>query len=309
MHPQVINLADVIADLREMLARMIGEDIRLRIISRKNLGNIQADRGLLEQALMNLVVNARDAMPRGGVLSVLMANKTFDEAYAATHPELPAGRYVLLVVRDTGIGMDAETLQRIFDPFFTTKPLGQGTGLGLPMVYGFVKQSGGHITVESRPGKGTTVHIFLPAVEAEVQRPKAAALPAPGKLGTETILLVEDDDAVRTLVTRVLSKGGYKVLPAASPREAIATSEEHPGTFDLLITDLVMPEMDGSELARQLRGRRPDMRVLFISGYTKDAVVQRGVLDSGVSLLTKPFGLDALTETVRRVLDAPVPAP
>ncbi|MCX5654156.1 MAG: MEDS domain-containing protein [Planctomycetota bacterium] len=308
MHPQVINLADVVADLREMLARMIGEDIRLRVISRKNLGNVQADRGLLEQALMNLVVNARDAMPRGGVLSILMANKTFDEAYAATHPELPAGRYVLLVVRDTGIGMDAETLQQIFDPFFTTKPVGQGTGLGLPMVYGFVKQSGGHITVESRPGKGTTVRIFLPVTEAEVPRPKAAARPAPGKLGTETILLVEDDDAVRTLVTRVLGKGGYKVLPAASPREAIATSEEHPGTFDLLITDLVMPEMDGSELARQLRGRRPDMKVLFISGYTKDAVVQRGVLDSGVSLLTKPFGLDALTETVRSILDAPEPA-
>jgi len=304
MHPHVLNLGDVIADLRDMLTRIIGEDIRLRVTLGKGLGNVRADRALFEQAVMNLVVNARDAMPRGGVLSVLTANKAFDEAYAAAHPELAAGRYVLVVVRDTGLGMDAETLQRVFDPFFTTKPVGQGTGLGLPMVYGFVKQSGGHITVQSRPGKGTTVRLFLPRVEAEVDRPKAPPRRAPTGRGTETILLVEDDEAVRTLVARVLGKWGYKVLPTASSREALEASEKHPEAFDLLITDLVMPDMDGSELARQLRAGRPAMKVLFISGYTKDAVMQRGVLDESSNLLTKPFGLEELTEAVRRILDA-----
>jgi PAS domain S-box-containing protein len=303
LHPQVVNLNDVIADLREMLERMMGEDIRLRITFGKNLGNVHADRALFEQAVMNLVVNARDAMPRGGVLSILTANKVLSEAYAAAHPELVAGRYVMVTLRDTGIGMDAETLRQVFDPFFTTKPVGQGTGLGLPMVYGFARQSGGHVTVQSNPGKGATVRLYLPRVDAAVEPPKAAR-PAPQDRGTETILLVEDDEAVRTLISRVLGKWGYKVLPAASPREAVTISDGRPGAFDLLITDLVMPGMDGGELARQLRARWPGMKVLFISGYTKDAVVQRGVLDEGISLLTKPFGLDALAETVRQILDS-----
>jgi CheY-like chemotaxis protein len=209
----------------------------------------------------------------------------------------------MIAVRDTGVGMDAETLRQIFDPFFTTKPVGQGTGLGLPMVYGFVKQSGGHITVASKPGKGTAVRLYLPRVEAAVERPQVPARRTLENLGTETVLLVEDDAAVRTLVARVLGKGGYNVLTAASPREAAAISEGHPGTLDLLITDLVMPEMDGAELARELRADRPDMKVLFISGYTKDAMVQRGVLDEGVRLLTKPFGLEALAQAVRQILD------
>ena len=303
MHPRVINVNDVIGDLRDMLTRIIGEDVRLRVTSGKGLGNVQVDRGLFEQAVMNLAVNARDAMPRGGNLSILTANKAFGEAYAAAHPELAAGRYVMIAVRDTGVGMDAETLRQIFDPFFTTKPVGQGTGLGLPMVYGFVKQSGGHITVASKPGKGTVVRLYLPRVEAAVERPQVPARRTLENLGTETVLLVEDDAAVRTLVTRVLGKGGYNVLTAASPREAAAISEGHPGTLDLLITDLVMPEMDGAELARELRAGRPDMKVLFISGYTKDVMVQRGVLDEGVRLLTKPFGLEALAQAVRQILD------
>jgi PAS domain S-box-containing protein len=303
MHPQVTNLNDVIADLREMLARVIGEDIRLRTTFGKGLGNVEVDRALFEQVVINLVTNARDAMPRGGVLSIWTSNRQFNEARAAVYPDVAPGRHVSVVVRDNGTGMDSETLRQIFDPFFTTKPVGQGTGLGLPMVYGFVKQSGGHVAVRSQLGKGTTVRVYLPRVEAQVEPQKTAVRPAPLHRGAETILVVEDDQAVRTLLTRVLGNLGYKILSAASPREAMVVCDGHPGAFDLLITDLVMPEISGSELASRLRAARPGMKVLFISGYTKDTVVQRGMLDEGISLLTKPFGLDVLAGTVRRILD------
>jgi len=308
MHPEILNLRQVIGDLRALLGRVIGEDIDLRMSFPDDLGRVKADRSLFEQALMNLVVNARDAMPRGGCLAIETANAWLDEAYAAAHPEVVPGAYVAVTVTDTGIGMDRETLQRIFDPFFTTKPVGQGTGLGLPMAYGFVKQSSGHIGVDSTPGKGTAFRLYLPRVEGPAAAPKPAAQAAPKARGAGAILLVEDEDSVRALVARLLRAAGYTVVAAASPGEALAMSEQHGGKFDLLLTDIVMPEMSGCELARRLRAVRADLKVLLVTGYTEEYVIRHGMIDEGMDLLTKPFTPETLAEAVQRALGSPPPA-
>jgi PAS domain S-box-containing protein len=308
MHPQVVNLNAAIADLRDLLGRVIGEDICLKIHFGDKLGNVRADRALFEQALINLVVNARDAMPSGGTLTLRTTNERLDESYAAAHADVAPGPYVGVAVNDTGVGMDKETLAHIFDPFFTTKPVGKGTGLGLPMVYGFIRQSGGHIVVYSEPGRGTAIRLYLPRVDAPADAPPAPGRPAAAELaGTETVLLVEDDPAVRGLVARVLTRRGYTVVSAAAPGEALALAGRTGAAFDLLITDIVMPGMSGGDLARELGARWPGLRVLFMSGYTEDAILQHGLADGGATVLTKPFGPDALAQTVRRALDAGAP--
>jgi len=254
--------------------------------------------------LMNLVVNARDAMPHGGKVTIETKNVTLDEGYAFHHVPVEPGDYTMLAISDTGMGMDKETQSHVFEPFFTTKAAGKGTGLGLSTVYGIVKQSGGHIGVESAPGHGTTFRIWLPEV---VEAPEAAPVSAPtgaaAPEGSETILLVEDEDAVRGLLREVLEEAGYTVLQAASGVEALRVSRAHAGTVDLLLTDVVMPGMGGREVATLLAAQRPGLRVLFASGYTAEAIARHGVLEPGTDLIHKPFTPDALLRCVRERLD------
>jgi CheY-like chemotaxis protein len=267
-----------------------------------NLGRVRADPGQIEQVVMNLVVNARDAMPEGGRITLTTSNVEMDDEYVREHLGSRPGPYVLLEVSDNGTGMDAETQAHIFEPFFTTKEKGKGTGLGLATAYGVVKQSGGYIWVESQRGKGTTFQVFLPRVEAlaEVAGPPAAE-PALGFAG-ETILLVEDQEAVRHLMREILEMSGYVVLEAASGREALRISAEHAAPIRLMITDVVMPGMTGTELGVQLRALRPEMKVLYISGYADDAL-HDGVLDSGAIFLQKPVKSAELERVVRQLLE------
>jgi CheY-like chemotaxis protein len=257
----------------------------------------------MEQVIVNLAVNARDAMPRGGRLSITLRDVTVDERFAREHVGIALGPHVLIEVADTGVGMPPETLSRLFEPFFSTKEKGKGTGLGLATVYGIVKQSGGHITVESAPGQGTAFRIWLPQVEeATVAAP--AAVPAPvAPAGTETILVVEDEDALRSLLTEVLSGHGYAVMGASTGAEALRLSRAHGGKIDLLLTDVVMPGMGGREVANALCQERPGLRVLFASGYTAEAIARHGVLEPGRDLIHKPFTPDALVRRVRDALD------
>ncbi|MCM3878093.1 MAG: PAS domain S-box protein [Thermoanaerobaculia bacterium] len=302
LEPVVLRANDLVADLEKLLRRVIGEDVDLVTRLDPSVGNVRADRGQLEQVIMNLVVNARDAMPRGGKLTIETANADLDEGYAQRHASVRPGRYVMVAVSDTGTGMDEATAERIFEPFFTTKEKGKGTGLGLSTVYGIVKQSGGNIWVYSEPGKGTTFKVYLPRVEdvaAEgVARP---ADPLPAR-GNETILLVEDEGSVRTLARRILEKHGYRVLEAPNGIEAEKLAAESPEKIDVLLTDLVMPDMAGTELASRLQGRHPTIRVLFMSGYTDDAVVRNGMLGRGRAFLQKPFTPAMLLRRVRDVL-------
>lgn len=305
MQPKVFDLNTVVSDLEKMLHRMIGEDIELRVALEHDLGNIKADPVQLEQVLMNLVVNARDAMPKGGKLSIETANVYLDETYSRDHVSVVPGDYVMLAISDTGCGMDEETRQRIFEPFFTTKEQGKGTGLGLSMVYGIVKQSGGNIWVYSEEGRGTTFKIYFPRVTATAEEYKRASngLEVPG--GSETILLVEDAELVRTLARQVLETAGYRVLEAANADAAIRLCESINGDrIDLLLTDVVMPGMSGNEMSRILLKKQPGMPVLYMSGYTDDAIVQHGVLEAGINFLQKPFTPAALALKVRAVLDA-----
>ena len=285
-----------------MLARVVGENLNLVTRMAPSVGNVRADAGQIEQVIMNLVVNARDAMPRGGRLTIETANVDLDEVYSQRHPVVRPGRYVMVAVSDTGVGMDAETQARIFEPFFTTKEKGKGTGLGLSTVYGIVKQSGGNIWVYSEPGKGTTFKVYLPRVEEaapEGVTPSASLLPA---IGTETILLVEDEPSIRALSRRILEERGYRVLDAGSGKDALERVQREAGPIHLLLTDLIMPDMAGTELASRMQKLNPDLRILFMSGYTDDGVVRNGQLGKRHAFLQKPFTPQTLARKVREVL-------
>jgi two-component system, cell cycle sensor histidine kinase and response regulator CckA len=304
LQPRVVDLGGVVAELHTMLERLIGEDIELVTDVTGAKGHVKADRGQLEQVIVNLAVNARDAMPRGGRLAISTRDVVIDAARAREQPGLRAGRHVRIEVSDDGVGMEPETLGRLFEPFFSTKEKGKGTGLGLATVYGIVKQSGGHIAVESAPGRGTTFRIWLPEVEVEAPaRPASAPAGTDAPAGSETILLVEDEEAVRGLLYEVLTENGYNVLKAASGAEALRVSRAHRGSLDLLLTDVVMPGMGGREVATALTAERPGLRVLFASGYTAEAIARHGVLEPGTDLIHKPFTPDALLRRVRERLD------
>jgi signal transduction histidine kinase len=302
MQPQVLDLNSVVPDMEQMLRRMIGEDIELRTALQPDLGNVKADPSQMEQVIMNLVINARDAMPSGGKLTIETVNTDLDETYARHHVAVVSGAYVMLAVSDTGIGMDEETQNHIFEPFFTTKELGKGTGLGLSTVYGIVKQSGGTIWVYSEVGKGTTFKIYLPRVDERAEEYKNPVAAAQLPKGNETILLVEDADLVRRLAKEVLENNGYRVQEAATGTDALRIGEQTQEPIDLLLTDVVMSEMSGRELANRLTSLRPEMRVLYMSGYTDDAIVHHGVLDEGINFIQKPFSPYGLALKVREVL-------
>jgi PAS domain S-box-containing protein len=303
LEPVVLNLNERVEDFEKMLRRMIGEDVELRLTLRQDVGNVRADPGQLDQVLMNLVVNARDAMPQGGTLILETANADLTEPYAELHQPVVAGPYVMLAVSDTGMGMTPEVKARVFEPFFTTKERGKGTGLGLSTVYGIVKQSGGYIWAYSEPGRGTTFKIYLPRVDAPAEGVHPAREPG-SVTGTETILLAEDDPTLRPLAKGVLARLGYRVLEAENAAVALAIAGEHDGAIHLLVADVVMPGASGRELARRLAESRPDTKVLYVSGYTDDAIVHHGILEPGLTFLQKPFTPAALAKKVREVLDA-----
>jgi len=304
LNPTTFDLNRVVSDMEGMLRRIIGEDIELLFAAQTDHSAIHADRGQVEQVLMNLVANGRDAMPGGGRLVIETDTLDVDLYSAHERPGVAPGRHVVLTVSDTGHGMDAATQARIFEPFFTTKDKSKGTGLGLSMVYGIIQQSGGHIEVFSEVGQGTTFRIYLPWdadwAPAEEAARGAPALPAP--TGTEVILLVEDDETVRTLALTVLEVQGYCVLEASGGREALRLCESHAGPIDLMISDVVMPEMSGPEVYQRVTQLRPELRILYMSGYADDSVARHGAHDPGVSFLQKPFSIDALAQKVREVL-------
>ncbi|HWG47517.1 MAG TPA: response regulator, partial [Gemmataceae bacterium] len=301
--PQVLVLNNAIQDIDKMLRRLIGEDIQLASILAPNLAPVKADPGQIEQILLNLAVNARDAMPQGGHLTIETANVFLDEEYARTHPEVRPGPFVMLALTDTGCGMDSATQTRIFEPFFTTKGVGKGTGLGLATVYGIVKQSEGSIYVYSELGRGTSFKIYLPQTQETpvALRTTLAPLSRPG--GRETLLIVEDDDAVRALTRTVLKNSSYDVIEAVDADDALRWIEENADPVHLLVTDVVMPGMSGRVLAERLTELRPELKVLYVSGYTDDSVVRHGLLEAEVAFLQKPFTPDSLARKVREVLD------
>src|SRR5437773_1188222 len=302
--PKVVDLNALVLDMDKLLRRLIGEDVELATVLDPTLGRVTADPGQLEQVIVNLAVNARDAMPQGGKLTLETRNIDLDSSYTLEHSLVKPGPYVQLTVSDSGIGMDEETQAHAFEPFFTTKPRGQGTGLGLAMVYGTVKQSGGFIWVYSEPGRGATFKIYLPRVDAPVE---SAAPPAPVERpprGSETVLLAEDEPAVRAIARQAPERQGYTVLAAPSGADALALAAQHGATIHLLLTDVVMPGMSGRDLADRLTAQRPGIRVLYISGYTDNAIVRHGMLEPGLAYLQKPFRPDALVRKVREVLDA-----
>ena len=300
--PKVLNLNAVVAGVGAMLRRLIGEDVDLTCTTAPALWRVKADPSQVEQVLVNLAVNARDAMPGGGRLTIETANVELDEGYSRLQSEVRSGQYVLLAVKDTGCGMDEATRGRIFEPFFTTKEVGKGTGLGLATVYGIVKQAGGHVALYSETGRGTTFKIYLPRVEDALSVGSECGL-SRRPTGTETVLLVEDDDAVRALALNILRAVGYTVLEAHDGNEALGASERHKGPIHLLLTDVVMPGMGGRVLAGRLTGSHPGLKVLFMSGYADDAVVRHGVLEAEVAFLQKPFAVDGLVRKVRAALD------
>jgi two-component system, cell cycle sensor histidine kinase and response regulator CckA len=302
LQPKILDLNEVLTDLDKMLQRILGADVDLVSLPAPGLGRVRADPGTVQQVIMNLVVNARDAMPTGGQLTIETANVILDEDFARQHYGAKPGPHVMLAVTDTGTGMDAATQSRIFEPFFTTKDHGKGTGLGLSTVFGIVQQSGGTVWFYSEPGKGTTFKVYLPRVEGVADSPTPSG-PQGAIKGVETILLVDDDDQVRVVVRTILQRSGYQVLDARSPAEAIQHAEGHAGTIDLLVTDVVMPQMGGPELARRLVSVRPRMKVLCMSGYTDDSIIRHGVLDGHLAYLQKPVTPRTLTAKVRAVLD------
>jgi two-component system cell cycle sensor histidine kinase/response regulator CckA len=305
LEPRLLDLNGLLTGMREMLVRVIGEDVELCYALAPKIGRVRVDVGQLEQVVLNLVVNARDAMPRGGRLTIETAPIVFDREYGAAHADVTPGPHVMLAVSDTGIGMDRATRERMFEPFFTTKELGKGTGLGLSTVFGIVKQSGGSISVYSEPGRGATFKLYFPHAE-ERRTTSDARLPAvkPSPRG-EIVLVAEDDEQVRAVVRRVLARAGYQVLEASSGSEALAVAERHLDSIDLLVTDVVMPEMGGPELAAALKARRPELRLLYMSGYTDDAVLRHGILEGEVAFIQKPLTPELLLRKVRDTLDAP----
>ena len=306
LKPIPLNLNDVVSEMSKMLRRLIGEDICFDARFDPELKQIRADPGQIEQVLVNLVVNSRDAMPHGGTLTIETANFEIDHEFASRHLGLAPGKYVVLTVSDDGCGMDEKTRARIFEPFFTTKEKGRGTGLGLSTVYGIVKQSGGNVWVYSEPGDGTVFKVFLPQFQQQNEAPTKPLIDLVPPRGSETILLVEDEDVVRGLARQILEQAGYHVLDARGGDEAIRLCRELRGPIDLLLTDVVMPETSGKEVADRLTELRPATRVLYMSGYTDDAIVHHGVLDSDVEFIQKPFTPVALAQKVREVLDVKV---
>ena len=305
MRPQLLDLSAMARDMERMLQRLIGEDVTLELKLEPELGIISADPGQVEQVMMNLVVNARDAMPNGGILVIETSNVAFSTELSMTELGRPAGEYVVLSVSDTGTGMSEETQANLFEPFFTTKGAGVGTGLGLSTVYGIVKQSGGDIHVRSELGRGTSFRIYFPRVEeTEMRHTRETPVPKRSLSGTETVLLVEDDASLRQLTARVLREAGYTVLAPHTPTEAVLTGTHHEGKVDLLLTDVVMPQMTGRTVAELLAQARPGLKVLYMSGYTDDDVVRRGVLATDTEFLQKPFTPAELLQQVREVLDA-----
>jgi CheY-like chemotaxis protein len=302
IHPQSIDVGQSLQGIKKMLGRILGEDIEISMVVGPDLWHVHADQTQFEQVLINMAVNARDAMPQGGKLTFEAKNAVLDQAYVERHYEIGAGEYVLLAISDNGQGMDKETMAKIFEPFFTTKEMGKGTGLGLATVYGIIKQSGGEILVYSEPDQGTTFKIYLPRHE------EAAAVPAietdkpEMAMGTETVLLVEDDEVVRTMTVEILTSLGYSVLEAADGQEALQTCKRYHGPIGLLFTDVVMPKMNGAELAQKVIRLRPEIKVLFMSGYTDDAVVRHGILQDDVHFLQKPVTPKALSQVLRKVL-------
>lgn len=307
LQPKVLDLNALVHDIEMMLRRIIGEDMDLHSQLAEDLGRISADPGQVEQVLLNLVVNARDAMPKGGKITIETANVELNEDYCRAHLGARPGPHVMLAVSDTGTGMDAETLSRLFEPFFTTKEQGKGTGLGLATVYGIVKQSGGSVFVYSEPGQGSVFKVHLPRVQKKAVGPAAAVAPTTGvsHQGSETVLLVEDDEMVRKFVLRLLSQNGYTMLEARNPEEAFRICERHADQIHLLLTDIVMPGMRGDDMAKRLCTQRPDMKVILMSGYTEAGLIRHDFLGSDAVFIQKPLDPALLTSKVREMLDGP----
>jgi CheY-like chemotaxis protein len=288
--------------MQDLLRRVIGEDVELSIVTSRGLGNVRLDPAQFEQVLMNLVINARDAMPHGGALTIETKNVELDEHYARQHQGVLPGQYVMLAVSDTGMGMTEEVSRHLFEPFFTTKPPGKGTGLGLATCYGIVKQNGGHIWVYSEHGRGSTFKIFLPR-SLDRARPETPVDQSEASIsGHETVLVVEDEPLVRAISVEALETLGYRVLQASNGQEALGVSRAYDGNIDVVVSDVVMPIMGGPALVQHLRLERPHMKVLFVSGYTDDAIVRQGVLEPGVEFLQKPFPLATLARRIRDIL-------
>ena len=304
-HPQVVHLNAIVVETEKLLERLIDEHIEFYTALDPSLGRVLVDPVQVEQVIINLVLNARDAMPEGGKLTIETSNLDLDDDHHSRISHVPAGKYVLLAMTDTGCGMNEETLSHIFEPFYTTKELGKGTGLGLATVYGIVKQSGGYIWVYSEEGRGTTFKVYLPRVVSPLTDARVGRRDAEIGKGTETILVVEDAEPLRTLTKEFLTASGYTVLEAANGHEALRIARSYLGGIDLLLTDVVMPRMGGKSLAEQMMQLRPGTRVLYMSGYPNDGIVQAGILAGGVTLLEKPFTREILSKRVRQVLDDP----
>jgi PAS domain S-box-containing protein len=304
LEPQVIHIQEHLQGIQNLLRRVLGEDIRLRVEMGSRAIHLRVDPTQLEQVIMNLVVNARDAMPSGGNLTIEISEAHLDASYCQHNPDARPGSYMCLAVSDTGCGMSSEILSRVFEPFFTTKETGKGTGLGLATVYGIVKQSSGHITVYSEVGHGTTFKVYLPICSESVTRTVVASLNEIAPIGQETILLVEDEDALREVAREYLSEKGYTVIVAAEGEGAMAAVENAKGSVDLLITDVILPGCSGVQLAQRLSANNPQLHVLYISGYTADTIVHHGGHDPNFAFLSKPFALAALARKIRSVLDS-----
>jgi two-component system cell cycle sensor histidine kinase/response regulator CckA len=310
LQPKVLNLIDVLSELTNLLRRLIGAQIRLEMIHGRDLNLVKVDQSQLEQVIINLVVNARDAMPHGGTVTIRTRNVRQNEPVLRGQDEMPAGEYVVIEVTDTGVGISKENLQRIFEPFFSTKEPGSGTGLGLATVYGVVRQTGGFVSVESRVGHGSTFTVYVPAL-SESERAQAVHAaedyreekPGPDLTGAGTILLVEDEDAVRVFSARALRNKGYNVFEARSGEEALAVLDKDGGKIDLTVTDVVMPQMDGPTLYKRIRERWPDMKVVFVSGYTEDRLREQFTSGESIHFLGKPFTLKQLAGKVKEVLE------